>query len=151
MREICRNLNLGAPSVLNHLKELQKEDFIIREKKGIYPTYRANRDNEKFKLYKKLNTVLRINETGLLNYIYDNCLPEAIILFGSAALGEDIEESDIDIFIVSKNKNLNLEKYNKILKRKVNLFFEDNFSRLSKELKNNIINGVVLKGYLKVY
>ena len=43
-------------------------------------------------------------------------------------------------------------KYDKKgLNRKINIFFEDNFSRLSKELKNNILNGIKLYGYLKVF
>ena len=41
----------------------------------------------------------KIKEIGLLDYIYDKCMPDAIILFGSASKGEDTEESDIDIFV----------------------------------------------------
>lgn len=65
--------------------------------------------------------------------------------------GEDLKESDIDLFLLCKEKKLDLSKYEKQLKRKVNLFFKDNFGDLSKELKNNILNGVILKGYLKVF
>jgi len=46
---------------------------------------------------------------------------------------------------------LNLKKYEKELKRRINIFFESNFEKLSNELKNNIINGVILSGYLKVF
>ncbi len=150
MREIARDVKLGQPSVINHLSSLKKIGFILREKKGLYPTYRANRDNEMFKLYKRTNLLLRISEIKFLDYLYDSCLPEAIVLFGSASLGEDIRDSDIDIFVASPNKNLDVGKYEKKLKRKINLFFEKDFSRLNKELKNNILNGIVLKGYLKV-
>ena len=151
MRELSRRIEIAQPSVINHLKALLKEELIIKEKKGIYPTFKANRDNELFRVYKKTNLILRMCQTGLIDYIYDSCMPDAIILFGSASKGEDIEESDIDLFVQAKEKKLNLVKYEKLLNRKIALFFEENFSRLSKELKNNILNGTVLKGYIKVF
>ncbi|MEK6913108.1 MAG: nucleotidyltransferase domain-containing protein [Nanoarchaeota archaeon] len=151
MREISRNTKLAQPSIMNHLKALVKEGLILREEKGIYPAYVANRENEFFKEYKKADLILKMKQIKLIDYIYDSCLPNAVILFGSSSKGEDTEESDIDLFVQSPEKKLNLEKYEKILKRKISLFFEEDFSRLSKELKNNILNGVIIKGYLKVF
>ena len=77
-------------------------------------------------------------------------MPSVIILFGSASRGEDLKESDLDIFLECKETKLNAEKYEKELNRKINLFFGE-FNKLSSELKNNILNGTVLKGYLKVF
>lgn len=151
MREISRRTEIAQPSVMNHLKELVKEGLVLKEKKGLYPTFKANRDSEIFKVYKKFDLILKIHQTGLLNFIYDNCLPNAIIMFGSASKGEDIEESDVNLFVQSPKKKLNLEKYEKIINRKISLFFEENFSRLSKELRNNILNGIMLKGYIRVF
>ena len=151
MREISRITKISQPSVINYLKELVREEMLIKEKNGIYPTFRANRENEMFRIYKKVDLLLRINQAGLINYIQDSCMPDAIILFGSSSRGEDIEESDIDLFIQAPEKKLNLEKYENRLKRKITLFFEENFSRLSNELKNNVLNGIILKGYIKVF
>jgi predicted nucleotidyltransferase len=151
MREISRRTKIAQPSVINYLKSLIDEGLIVKEKKGIYPSFKANRDNESFKLYKKLNLIQQIYKSHLISYIYDSCLPSTIILFGSASKGEDIEESDIDLFIQSKEKKLELDKYEKILNREISLFFEENFSRLNKELKNNILNGIIIKGYIKVF
>lgn len=151
MRELSRRTKIAQPSVINHLKALAKEKLIVKEKKGIYPAFKADRDNELFRLYKKLDIIQRIYSSGLINYIYDSCMPNAIILFGSAAKGEDIEESDIDLFVQAKEKKLVLSKYEKTLNRSIVLFFEENFSRLSNELKNNILNGTVLRGYIKVF
>jgi len=151
MREISRNTKLAQPSIMNHLKALLKEGLILREEKGIYPAYVANRDNEFFKEYKKIDLILKMKKIKLINYIYDSCMPNAIILFGSSSKGEDIEESDIDLFIQSPEKKLDLEKYEKILKKKISLFFKEDFSKLSNELKNNILNGIILRGYLKVF
>ncbi len=151
IREISRRIRLAQPSVVNHLNELLKEGFIIKEKKGVYSTFRANRENDMFRIYKKMGTLLQLNQSGLVSYLKDTCSPDTIILFGSASKGEDTEESDIDLFIQSPEKKLDLKKYEKTIKRKINLLFEENFSRLSKELKNNVLNGVVLAGYIKVF
>ena len=151
IREISRRTKIAQPSVINHLNSLVKDGLIIKEKKGIYPTYKSNRDNELFKLYKKSNVILRLKQSGLLDYISDSCQPDVIILFGSSSNADDIEGSDIDLFVQAPEKKLTLLKYEKKLNRKISLFFEENFLRLSKELKNNIINGIILRGYLKVF
>jgi predicted nucleotidyltransferase len=151
MRAISRIIKLAQPSVSNYLKELTKEKLILKQKTGLYPIYIANRENELFKLYKKLNLIQRIQTSGLLSHVYDSCIPDCIILFGSASIGEDIEESDIDLFIQSRTEKINLTKFEKKLKRKINLFFEEDFVKLSKELKNNILNGIILRGYIKVF
>ncbi len=151
VREISRLIKLGQPSVTNYLKYLVKEDFIIKENKGIYPSFKANRENELFKLYKKFDIIIKISSSGLLDYLKDNYLPSSIILFGSASKGEDIETSDIDIFIQSKEKKLNLDKYEKLLKRRISLFFKEDFNKLTAEMKNNILNGEILRGYIKIF
>lgn len=151
MREISRRVKLTQPSVVNHLKELVTEKLIVKEKKGLYPTFRANRDNELFTLFKKNDTVYRLHISGIMDYLYDSCLPNVIILFGSASRGEDIEESDIDLFLQAPEKKLSIEKYEKKLHRKITLFFQEDFKKLSNELKNNILNGIILRGYLKVF
>lgn len=47
-----------------------------------------------------------------------------IILFGSYAKGEDIENSDIDLYIQTPSKKeLRTEKFEKLLKRKVQFLF----------------------------
>ena len=151
MREISRNTNISQPSVLNHLKSLIKEGLIVKEKNSIYSTYKANRDYDKFKIYKKIDIILKLHDSKFIEYIDENCFPRVIILIGSASIGEDTEQSDIDLYVDSKTKELNLEKYKKLLKRKINILYEEDFNKISPELKNNLINGVILKGYLKAF
>ncbi|MCD6589710.1 nucleotidyltransferase domain-containing protein [Candidatus Woesearchaeota archaeon] len=151
MRELSRRTKISQPSVINHLRALMKEGLIIREEKGLYPTYKANRENEIFKILKISNLILRMKSSGLIDYIYNTVFPDVIILFGSAARGEDIETSDIDLFVQAKEKKLKLAKYEKQLNRKISIFFKEDFGKLNEELKNNILNGIVLKGYIKVF
>ena len=151
MREISRMTKITHPSMINHLNCLIKEGLIIKEKKGIYPTYKANRDDELFKLYKRLDIMLRIKQTGLADYIYDSCHPDVVILFGSGSKGEDIEDSDIDIFVeCAREKALNVRKYEVALGHRIELFTKQKITLLPKRLLNNVVNGVKLKGYFTI-
>lgn len=151
MREISRRVKLAQTSVMNHLKALQKEGLIIKEKKGLYSTYTANKEDADFKLLKRQNISWRMHKSGLIPFLDDKLKPNCIVLFGSASRGEDTEKSDIDIFIQAREVALDLKRYEKILNRKINLIFEPKLSGLSKELLNNIINGEILYGYMKVF
>ena len=71
-------------------------------------------------------------------------------MFGSCAKAAFTEKSDIDIFVEAKGSKLDIGLYEKKLNRKINLLFESNINNLSKELKNNIINGIILYGFVKI-
>ena len=103
-------------------------------------------DTGKFKRIYNLISVFDLAQS-----ISDSVMPKCVILFGSYQRGEDTEESDIDLFIESRRKEINLSKFEKQLKRKIQLHFNENFTSLSNEMKNNIVNGIVLNGFLEGY
>ncbi|MCK4588808.1 MAG: nucleotidyltransferase domain-containing protein [Nanoarchaeota archaeon] len=150
IREISRLTKLAVTSVKNYLDELKKEELILRKKAGVFPAYIANQENRMFKVYKQADMFLRIYSCGLVDFLEENLHPRSIILFGSVRKGEYTKESDIDIFVETKEKSLNLSKYEKKIKHKINLYFKENINNLSKELFNNIINGIKLSGYIKI-
>lgn len=153
LREICRKAVLGAPSVKIYLEDLVEEGLVLKKSHRVqgYPVYIANRDNEYFRFLKRINMVTLLKESGLIDYLDKRCTPGAIVLFGSASRGEDLRESDVDIFVLSAEKAVELNEYEKKIKRKINLFFSHSFNKLSDELKNNIINGTILKGYITIF
>ncbi|MBI2112930.1 hypothetical protein HYT52_05310 [Candidatus Woesearchaeota archaeon] len=110
IRGIARELKLSHATILNYISDLQKLSLINKKEATLYPTYFANTENQKYKLYK----------------------------------------SDIDIFVEAKESKLDLVKYEKKLKHTINILFEKNINDISKELRNNIINGVVLYGFVKI-
>ena len=155
IRWISKEIGLATTSVKLHLDELSREKgegypLVTRSEGRSYPVYRANRSIELFRFYKKMDIIFRIRESGLLEFLSERCSPDSIVLFGSASRGEDVKGSDIDIFVASGEKSLDLKKYEGILKRPISLHFSRSFGRLPNELRNNIINGVILDGYLKV-
>ncbi|MBI2583479.1 MAG: nucleotidyltransferase domain-containing protein [Candidatus Aenigmarchaeota archaeon] len=150
LREISRILKLGLPSVRNHVRQLEKEGLLKKEKRGVYYSY-ASSGSDVYKIYKRNDLLIRLHASGLVEFIADAFVPDAIILFGSASRGEDIEASDIDLFLVAKEKDVELKNFEKKLHRKISLHFEEKISDIPKELLNNIINGIVVYGYLKVF
>lgn len=153
LRELSRKMKLAPISIKNYLLQLEKEKIIIKRQHRVnkHPLYYANRASEDFKLMKKQDLIYHMHQSNLLKYLEETLQPDVIILFGSAAKGEDVKGSDIDLFIQCKEYPLDLESYESELNRKINVFFCEDFKKLSNELKNNIINGVILKGYLKVF
>ena len=133
-----------------HIDELKRQGF-VSEGKDIFKYYKAESDNEKFKFYKKINSLDKIENSGLLKYIEDETGCEVIYLFGSTAKGEDTSKSDLDIYVQAPESDLNLQKYEEELGKKIQLFFSEDINALPLELRNNILNGIKLRGYLKVF
>jgi len=150
IRGIARNLKLSHATVLKYIADLEKLSFIKKKEATLYPTYFANTESKKYKFYKRNWLIFEINESGLIEHVQKETLPSTIILFGSGAKAVFTEKSDIDIFVEAHETKLDLTKYEKKLNRKINLLFEPNLNNLSKELRNNIINGIVLYGFIKI-
>lgn len=150
IREIARLTDLSAPGVLKILKKLKEEGLLLSEKGKVVKNVKASR-NEKFFLLKKSYNILSLFEFGLIDFLknkYEE--PEAIVVFGSYSKGEDTSESDIDIAIITKKEiRLDLKNFEKILKRKINIY-EIQIDKNEKEFLNNLVNGTIVYGYLKV-
>lgn len=150
IRGLARELKISHATILNYINDLQKLSLIKKKEVTLYPTYFANTESQKYKFYKRNWLIFKITESGLIDYIQKEALPPSIILFGSGAKATFTEKSDIDIFVEANETKLDVTKYEKKLNRKINLLFEQNINTLSKELRNNVINGVVLYGFIKI-
>lgn len=150
IREMGRKIKLAPTSVKNNIKKLLKEELILEKKSKPFNGYIANRDNENFLFYKKMANIASIKDSGLLDFIVNSIYPKTIILYGSYLRGEDLESSDVDLLIISKaKKEINLKKFEHILKRKIHLMIKQDLKKLQKNLRTEIINGFVLYGCLK--
>lgn len=155
LMDISRNAKIAHTSVKKNLIKLMKEGLIKQEtqRKGKrnFPMYKVNSENKQFRKYKMLYNLTSLLESGLIDFLEEKIAPKAIVLFGSYRRGEDLESSDIDLFIEGIEEDVDLSSFEKKLKRKIQLHFKKEFNSYSKELKNNIINGVVLQGFLEGY
>lgn len=153
VRQIERELKLPLPSVIRYTKELENEEILKKIIISNISIYSANRSSKKYLLEKKLFNIKSLFISGMVDFIIEEFHNPVIIVFGSYAKGEDTENSDIDIFVESqKNKGINLKTYENRLKRKIQFFIYKNIKGVSnKELANNILNGIIINGYIEVF
>lgn len=149
LKEISLLSKLSHPSLKPELSNLIKSEFLqkhieIRGKRS-FPLYFAS-ENEEFKKIKKLSNEYELIYSGIIEFLKSKMMPNSIIVFGSYSRGEDLEESDIDLFVESEIKEIDLKKFEKKLKRKINLTFKEDLNKLDKNLLINIINGKILYG-----
>ncbi len=150
LREIARKLKISPSNVHLIIQGLAKEGLIYRKKKGNLSELQAKRE-EIFVWQKKVYNLSQIYSSGLKTFLEEAYAhPETIVLFGSYSRGEDTETSDIDLAVVTAKKlSLNLAFYEKKLKRKISIH-EITLEKVRGEFLNNLANGLVIAGYLKI-
>lgn len=159
-RQISKLLKVSPTAIAKSLPLLKKEELIkIITNKGINLTsIELNRDNQKTMLFKRVENLRFIYESGLSEFLYDEFSGNTIILFGSYSKGEDVcfgerddRNSDIDIAIIgTKGKEVDLTKYEKELQREIRINFYPSFKEIHKHLKENIFNGIVIAGGIEL-
>lgn len=153
VRKIERMVGIPLPAAIRYTKELEKEGILktIRIEKVVF--YAADRSSKQFLLEKRLFNLRLLYTTGLVDHLareYDN---PTMIVFGSYALGEDTEESDIDLYLEMKKRDIQgMRLFERRLQRKLQFFQYTTINILeNKELANTIINGITLNGFLDVF
>lgn len=153
VRQAERELDLPLPSIIRYFKELEEESFLKREKISNIYTFAADRSSKIYLLEKRLFNIKQIFDSGLIEHLAKEYSNPAIVLFGSYGRGEDIETSDIDLYIQTPSKrDIKLEKFEKILKRKIQTFVYKNIKSVpNPHLANNILNGINIHGFVEVF
>jgi len=150
IRKLARDLGISKTAVSYHMDKLVKQGMVLKEKGGVFPAYRANQAGEVYRFEKREAALRKIIRSGLLDYLEEECQPRCIVLFGSFAKAEYDSKSDIDLFLQAGERVLKLTRFEKRLKHRINVLFEPELGKLSPELLNNIINGIKLRGYIKL-
>jgi DNA-binding MarR family transcriptional regulator len=148
-RKIALSLKVSPPAVSKALPFLEKEKLINikkdRESKRL--SIELNRDSLEVIWLKRADNIKQIYDSGLAKYLYDLFPGATIILFGSYSFGEDTINSDIDFAIIgSKEKTIDLKEFEKSLEREIIINFYSSLKSIKSELRNNILNGFILKG-----
>jgi len=107
IREIAKKMDKSVGGTHKTLKSLKQMDFVKENKSGKNVYYQINQMNpsiENFKIFMTINEL-----TPLVNKLRGTS--EKIILFGSCTTGKDTSESDIDLLVLTNEK----EKSNKLI------------------------------------
>jgi len=147
LRELSRTARLSLPTIILSTEKLTREKLIVKKKGKVVTQVHAQRENTDFIRKKRVYNLQKIYDSGIVEDLESTFNhPRAIILFGSFSRGEDTEDSDIDIAIItSKKRAFNTGKYEQIFKRSVNLH-EVDLAKTSHEFKANLYNGIILEG-----
>ena len=155
IREISKLTKINHVTVRKYLKAFVKEGLLSLDRRGLYPSYKLSLSKKtlNLKLFYNLEKLRNSNLIEDLEKEYD--FP-VVIVFGSYAQALDDLNSDIDICLISDvKKEMPLEKYEKILNRKISIhkFTRNSWKNAklkNKEFVNNICNGIILSGRLEV-
>lgn len=160
LREIAKLLKVSPTAVSKALEGLKKEKLIIVRKSETINLLSIgfNRENHKAIQEKRAENLKMLYESGLADFLYNEFPGCAIILFGSYSLGEDLwfgkkdeRNSDLDIAIIGTNgKEVNLSPYGKLLERTISLNFYKSWGSIHKNLKENILRGILLSGSVEL-
>ncbi len=147
-REVVRRTGVSKGSASKILKLLTNFGFLTREERGRLAIYRLNQKEPMVKQFKIL-----IN-TFALKQLTDELKPVSrrIVLFGSCSQGTDTKESDIDMLVVTNEKDQAgeiISQFNKNSERRLAPITVDinEFIRLKREdkpLYENIERGITL-------
>ena len=158
VRELAKLLKRSPTTISKYLKEYGSKKILISKRKLNHLLFKADTESVKFKQLKLNYNLNVLHESGLIEYLVEAFnQPEAIVLFGSFSKAEDNKNSDVDILIISsKKQEPNVEKFEKKLNHKIQLFIHsktelEKIKKKNKELFNNWINGIVIYGYFEVF
>ena len=149
VREYSRIMKITPPTASKLLKELELEGLLKKRSDRGYILFRANRESSVLRDLSKIYWKQKIKD--VIGYINSQLYDPTIILFGSLIKLETKKDSDIDLAIFTNiNKDINLEKFEKSFKRKIQVFKFKSISNInSKELKMNILNSYIVQGVIK--
>ncbi|MBI2630568.1 nucleotidyltransferase domain-containing protein [Candidatus Pacearchaeota archaeon] len=148
IREYSRIMKISPPTSSKILKYYESEGLLKKRKDRNVLLFRANKENPALKDLSRMYWRIKLKE--LIDKISSDFYNPGIILFGSLSKLEAKKNSDIDLAILSKiEKKPDLKEYEKILKRKVQLFIFKSLSKIPEELRESIINGYLIQGEIK--
>lgn len=132
---LLKNIKISKATIIRWLKLLLSEKIIFMKKIGITNLYKLNNENTFVKHLKILFTISELEYVKELSKKYDSC----IYVYGSAARGEDVEKSDIDLLVIGKpNKNNLIKDLNNISKKikreiKTQIFSKQEWSLMARK------------------
>jgi predicted nucleotidyltransferase len=151
-RELAKSLKKPASGVIGSARKLEKKG-IVNVSKDFVLSIKLNRENKNVFALKKIHNLSSLHKSGLTTLLADEFPSAAIVLFGSYSRGEDTEESDIDIAVIGYAERRIAEilpQYEQQLGRHIELHFFKSTREIHKDLRENIINGIVLEGAIRL-
>lgn len=150
LRDIARQAKVAPNSVRKVVAKQKKKEILESRKDSNRVLVRAAVDKRSYIDKKRVYNLEKIYDLGIADFLDKRYSPQAVVLFGSYSRGEDISRSDIDIAVITKNKKrADLSRFEAKLQRKISLSLFTQ-KEISEEFFSNLVNGIVLRGFLKI-
>ena len=146
--EISELTGISKPYISEELDYLEEQGVVKIRRRSNQKIAGFNRENDEALNLKRLVNLNEFYSSGILSKVVEEYqYPEAIVLFGSFADGEDTEKSDVDLAIIT-DKELSLKGL-EVMNRSVNIveFTEDS---ILPEMLESLANGITVYGHLEV-
>lgn len=149
-KDIVKKSRISQDRANYWLKKMMKHRLIrhIKPKKKM-PYFIADFYSPEYKNRKKLFALELLYKSGLLNHLEKLEKAKAVVIFGSFSRSDWYSESDIDVFILGEIKDLEIGRFETILKREIQIHeFRDKkeIKSICSGLIHNVINGYFVKG-----
>lgn len=106
VREVARKCGCSPATASNKLRELE-EQGIVGKKRERHATYYKSTETPIFKAIKTAVTIERLTRAGFIKTVEENTEGlSSLLIYGSAAKGEDGENSDYDFLLVCSKCDL---------------------------------------------
>lgn len=159
IRELARRTNKHPNTIISVTDELQEQEILVkqRDEDSNRVLISANKKRPYFAQKCTAYYLEQLYRCGLITYLQEQYFHPTILLFGSIAKAQHTETSDIDLFVLSDvDKHVDLSKYEQVLSREIQLVIQTHatyqeFTKSNPELANNVLNGLLLEGYMQVY
>ncbi|MBI4177724.1 MAG: nucleotidyltransferase domain-containing protein [Candidatus Aenigmarchaeota archaeon] len=152
-RELAMSVGVSQPAIAKAIPLLESRDFISvsKDKKSRRLSIELNRENPLVIGLKRADNIGQLYESGLTEFLRGKFPGCAVIVFGSFAKGEDTHKSDIDIAVVGvKGKTVDLNGFEKTFMKEIRINFYKSFKEINRELKGNILGGILLSGWVEL-
>jgi len=148
VREYSRIIGVSPPTASVLLKGFEKQGFLKS---------RLDRGNLLFSInseslvLRNISCIYWQNKlANVLDFIEEDSFSFGVVLFGSLSKLETKLDSDIDLVVFSKHKKeLDFSRFEKKLKRKIQVFYFESFDKVSENLVSSVLNGFVLRGKIE--
>lgn len=145
-REVANEAQISVGSANRVLPDLVINGLVMKEEKGKIHIYRYNVDDPAARQLKVLFNVLELKERveGIKPYV------KRVIMFGSCSRGTDVKDSDVDLFILTDEKDAvteSLKSFN--IRRSISPIIVDandyvNLRNQDRPLYDEVLRGITL-------
>ncbi len=145
--EVARETGLSKPWISEKIRKFEEEGIVKTRKRGNQRLTTFKRDNIDALRLKQVINLEKLYQSSLIDQIVEKySYPEAIVLFGSFAKGEDVEDSDIDIAVITTET---ADTEEEIMDREVSVT-EFKKEEIPRNMLETLANGITLYGYLEM-